>query len=338
MTIKTDILRQRFPLENGSVLDHPPVSYSTFGSLNSDKSNVVLVCHALTANSLVSEWWAGLFGSENIFNPDKDFIICLNNLGSPYGTVSPKSTNKEGQRYGLEFPDYTIRDTAKLQIAFLEQLGFDQFKMIIGGSCGGNIAQEIAYELEDNVDQLVLMCCSAHETPWVVAIHESQRIVLQSDTDFKRNADDAAKVGLKGARGFALPFYRSHPLFKTRQSEEDLDKISDFKASSYIQYQGNKFADRYDAHCYYKQLIALDTHNIGRKRGGIDLALSSISAKTLSIGFSTDLLIPVEEQKLLAKHVQHATYLEIETPCGHDAFLIETEKIKTGIMDWIKNI
>lgn len=324
--------KEPFFLESGGVLPYIDVAYSTYGQLNKDKSNVVVVCHALTANSLVHDWWNGLFGKDNVFDPEQDFIICINNLGSPYGTSSPKSIDPSSNKsYGINFPFYTIRDTARLQIKFLEQLGIHSIKMLIGGSCGGNIAQEIALMKGDQVENLVLLCCSAKETPWVIAIHESQRIALEADPTF-RTVEDGGQNGLRGARAFALPFYRSHPSFKLRQAEEDLTKVSDFKAASYIKYQGDKFVNRYDPYCYYHQLNALDTHNIGRDRETIKDALSAISAKTLCIGFDTDLLIPISEQKYLADHIPDGQYAEIHTIFGHDAFLIETHTIKDLVL------
>jgi len=273
-------------------------------------------------------------GDNKVFDPSQGLIICINNLGSPYGSSSPKSDDVSGQRYGLSFPDYTLRDTADLHIRLLDALGIQKLRLIIGGSCGGNIAQEIAIKKGEDVEQMILLCCSASETPWVISIHESQRIALQSDPTLEDAGPDAGANGLRGARAFALPFYRSHPSFQLRQSEEDVDKTGDFKASSYVRYQGDKFVDRYDAHCYYKQITALDTHNVGRHRGSVEAGLQQIKARTLAIGFNTDLLIPVIEQQTLAKHIPHASYAEIETLFGHDAFLIETDKIQSVIDHW----
>ncbi len=332
MEILTHILEEEFTLDSGETFNNIPIAYSTAGTLNEDKSKVIVACHALTANSKVDDWWKGLYGSENVFDPEKNFIICINNMGSPYGTWAPKTINPDSrQAYGIYFPFYTLRDTARLHIALLDILGITNIDLLIGGSCGGNIAQEMAYILQDKVNEMILMCCSAKETPWVISIHESQRIALHSDPTFGKDLN-GGKEGIRGARAFALPFYRSHPSFKIRQSEEDDEVYKAFKASSYVRYQGQKFVDRYDPYCYYHQLNALDTHNIGRGRGGVEEGLKAIKARTLCIGFSTDLLIPVIEQKLLAEHIPDAKYDEIETDFGHDAFLIETEAIKELVL------
>ena len=130
--------------------------------------------------------------------------------------------------------------------------------------------------------------------------------------------------------------YRTHHSFKEGQKETDVNKVDDFKASSYIDYQGDKFVDRFDAHCYYKLLSTLDTHNIGRGRGSIENALSKIKVNTIVIGFDTDMLIPVAEQKFLAEHLPNASFAEIKTLYGHDAFLIETDAIRDQIFTKIK--
>ena len=329
-------LDQPFHLEMGGQIDQPQIAYHTYGKLNEDKSNVIVVCHALTANSNPDIWWNGLYGVGDIFDWDKYFIVCANNLGSPYGTSSAASIDPEtGERFGMDFPFFTIRDTANLIIRLLEDLEIDQIKLMIGGSCGGNIAQEIAYQWTDQIENLVLLCCSPMESPWVIAIHESQRIALKSDPTLMEKHEEAGQAGLKACRAFALPFYRSHPSFRLRQTEMDPNKVDNFKASSYIEYQGQKFIDRFDAHCYYGLLNCLDTHNIGRDRESMENALSKITANTVVIGFDTDLLVPKVEQEFLAKHIPGGNYAEIETLFGHDAFLIEHEAIRNTIRKYI---
>lgn len=334
MDILHTTLDEGLDLELGGHIEKPSVAYSTIGTLSEHKDNVTLVCHALTANSQVDDWWTGLYGSGKVLDPEEDFIICINNMGSPYGTTSPKSTSPSGNRYGLDFPDYTLRDIARLHIRLLDSLGIKKLRLVIGGSCGGNIAQEIAISKGGDVEQMILMCCSVCETPWVIGIHESQRIALRSDPTLYDEGPDAGANGLRSARACAIPFYRSHASFKLRQEEQDINKTDNFKASSYVRYQGDKFVDRYDALCYYKQITALDTHNIGRGRNSIKEGLGLIKARTLCIGFSSDLLIPVVEQELLAELIPDGTYAEVETIFGHDAFLIEADKIQHVIDNW----
>lgn len=325
-------LKEPFILENGVSIDLPVIAYNTYGKLNEKRDNVIVICHALTANSDADDWWHGLFGKGDIFDWDKYFIICANNLGSPYGSSSANQINaKNEQRYGLDFPFYTIRDTALLNIKLLEHFKINKIKLLIGGSCGGNISQEIAYSWGKQIENMAIMCCSAQETPWVIAIHEAQRAVLKADPSFTENREDAGEAGLKACRAVALPMYRTATSFNLRQKEIDLDKVDDFRAASYIKYQANKFINRFNAHCYFTLLNALDTHNIGRGRGSLEMALSKITANTVVIGFDTDLLIPKIEQQFLAKHIPNAEYIEIKTMFGHDAFLIEHEDIRKSI-------
>jgi len=325
-------LDEVFELESGEKLQEPTIAYNTFGQLNDKRDNVIFICHALTANSDVDDWWHGLFGKKDIFDWDKWFIICSNNLGSPYGTSSPKQNMPHtDERYGLDFPFYTIRDTANLHIKLLDQFQISNIKLLIGGSCGGNICQEIAYAWGDRIQNMVLLCCSSRETPWTIAIHESQRITLKSDPTLKDKNLEAGQAGLKACRAVALPFYRTHASFKLRQKDISLDKVNDFRASSYIDYQGEKFVKRFDAHCYFSLLNALDTHNMGRGRDSIEQALSKITANTIVIGFDSDILIPKIEQQFLAKHIPNAEYIEIKSLFGHDAFLIEHDDIREAI-------
>ncbi len=333
-----DIYRiaEEIGLELGGTLPEAHIHFCTYGKCNKDRTNVVLVCHALTANAQVHEWWAGIFGEGRILDPTKHFIICANNLGSPYGTTSAKSINpRTGKRYGMNFPEFTIRDTAALHMRLLDHLRVKKLSFIIGGSCGGNICQEIAYLSAIPIEKMVLMCCSAQETPWAIGIHEAQRVAMEIDSTLYDNTDVAGQKGLYASRAFALSFYRSHPSIKLRQSEADHDKTTGFRAASYIRYQGEKFIDRYDAHCYYTQLKSLDTHHMGRGRESIEEALAVLRPKTLCVGFNTDLLIPVEEQRFLAAHIPQAEYVEIKTLFGHDAFLIETEQLNREIIPFL---
>jgi homoserine O-acetyltransferase len=322
-------LDKPFELESGLELPELKISYHTYGKLNDQKDNVIWVCHALTASSAVHDWWAGLFGPGNVFDPEKYFIVCANNLGSPYGSSSPEQINPEsGERYGMTFPDFTLKDTANVNLVLMRHLKIENLHLLIGGSCGGNIAMEMAVRLGTRIKNLSLLCCAARETPWTIAIHQCQRIALESDADFYINKSRTALNGLKSARAFALPFYRTSQSINSRQKEEDQNKMSDYKSASYITYQGEKFIKRFDAHCYYKLLNALDNHNLGRGHENIPLALQKIKCNTLVFGIDSDLFIPVEEQQFLAMHIPNARYLEIKSIYGHDAFLIETAQIR----------
>lgn len=325
-------LEKPFVLEQGGVIEKPAIAYNTYGRLNNNRDNVIFICHALTANSDADDWWHGLFGKGDVFDWDKYFIICVNNLGSPYGTSSPTHINPAtNEIYGMDFPFYTIRDTAKLHIQLLEHFKIEQIQLLIGGSCGGNIAQEMTVLLADKIKNLVLLCCASRESPWSIAIHEAQRLILMADDTIAQKTEAAGKKALKACRAVALPYYRTQTSFNIRQSEINLNLLSNFRASSYINYQGEKFVKRFNAQCYYTLLNALDTHNIGRHRNSIEEVLAQIKCNTVVIGFESDLLVPVNEQQFLAKHIPNAEYFEIKSIYGHDAFLIEHEYIRKAI-------
>lgn len=333
------IINKPFELESGESLPEIRIAYHTYGSLNEAKDNVIWICHALTANSAIHDWWKGLFGEGKVFDPEKYFIVCANNLGSPYGTISPDHHHPTtGVRYGMDFPEFTLKDTANLTIELMKALTIKDIHLLIGGSCGGNICLEMAIALEERIKHLALLCCSAREMPWTIAIHQSQRVALEGDSDFHMNKSGAGKEGLRAARAFALLLYRTAASMNLRQKEEDLDKLKDFKAASYINYQGEKFTKRFDAQCYYKLLNALDAHNVGRGYGSVNQALSSIRAKTLCIGIDSDIFIPIAEQQFLAENIPNAKYVEVKSIFGHDAFLIEFEQINDFVLkEFFKN-
>jgi len=314
MSIKNYKTSSPFELESGDQLPEVNVAYHTFGTLNESASNVVWVFHALSANSNVLEWWPGLFGQKNYFNPEKHFIVCANVLGSPYGTISPKD---------LDFPQFTVRDVVKLHLRLAEHLKIERISVAIGGSFGGAQALEFAYLYSGKIDRMVLLACSAKESAWGIAIHESQRIALESDPTF--GEPEGGKVGMKAARSAALLTYRTSEAFIATQTDVD-EKTDNYSASSYMQYQGEKFVKRFNALSYYFLSKCLDSHNIGRNRGGEEKALSRIEIPTLVIGIKTDALVPIALQKSLTQNLPNGIYKEIDSEYGHDGFLVETVK------------
>ena len=318
-----------FLLESGEELAKLELCYSTYGRLNETKDNVIWVVHALTANAEVDDWWAGLFGSGNIFDPERYFIICANNLGSPYGSTSPMQNNpKTGDRYGLDFPFFTIRDSARTLLELKRHLDLNGVHLLIGGSCGGNIALEFAMVLGEQLNRMVLLCCSLKEAPWTIGIHQTQRNVLLNDPEFFNKQNFVAKKSLQVSREIALPYYRTPQSINEKQKEESSKQLKDFKVISYLAHQGKKFSNRFDAQCYFVLLNTLDTHNLERGFNSMSEAVKKIQADVLVLGIDTDLLIPIQEQKDIHRHLSQSTYAEIKSIYGHDAFLIETDQIK----------
>ncbi len=327
---------ERFELESGKDLAGLRIAYHTYGTLNSDKSNVVWVCHALTANSDVFDWWKGLFGEQDIFNPKDYFIICPNTLGSPYGTTSPVSADPEtGKPYLLGFPQYTVRDMAKVHILLADHLKIEKIHMLVGGSLGGQQALEWSILQPRRIQKLVLLATNAVHSPWGIAFNESQRLALLADPSFRQQEPGGGTSGLQAARSIALLSYRGYHTYHTSQQEDTRDKTDGFKASSYQRYQGQKLVNRFDAYSYWYLTKATDSHNVGRNRKSITKALSTIKAKTLVIGISSDLLFPPSEQEFIAGNIPEASYRCIDSLYGHDGFLIETVQISKLINQFI---
>ncbi len=325
-----------FELDSGKVLPDLEIAYHTYGEINERQDNVIWIFHALTANSDAVDWWPELVGKGKAINPDEHFIICSNVLGSFYGSTGPRSMNlKTGNPYGLDFPLFTVRDVVKAQLLLADSLKIQNIKMVIGGSFGGFQALEFAFLFEGKIDHLTLVTTSAKETAWSIAIHESQRLSLTADPSFYHNDKKAGEAGMKAARGIGLLTYRTYEAYKKLQTDDD-GRLDDFSAASYIRYQGDKLANRFHAHCYWYLSKCLDTHDVGRDRGGLKKALNSIKIPTQAIGIATDRLVPTEEQKFMARHIPNAEYIELESEYGHDGFLIEGKKIGEVIQKHLK--
>lgn len=326
-----------FVLENGKRLNKFTIAYHTYGSLNEARNNVIWVCHALTANSDVQEWWPGMVGQGEMFDTSQYFIICANILGSCYGTTGPTSPNPpNGESYFDAFPLVTIRDMVNAHRLLRDHLGIASIEMLVGGSMGGYQALEWAVMEPQQIANLFLLATSAKESPWGIAIHTAQRMAIETDSTWKTKSPEAGKQGLKTARAIGMLTYRSYEAYEKTQAETDYEKVDGFKASSYIIYQGNKLANRFTAYSYWYLTKAMDTHNIARKRGSIEETLQGIQAKTLILGITSDLLCPVQEQKFLAEHIPHATFVSIPSAFGHDGFLVETEAITRALSEWWK--
>lgn len=326
-----------FELESGEHLSSIRVAYHTFGTLNTTKDNVIWVCHALTANSDVSDWWDKCFGAGKMIDPTNHFVVCANILGSNYGSTSPRSICEEtGVAYGLDFPQLTMRDIVKAHHLLVNHLGIQKIEYGIGGSCGGHQVLEMAVMYPGLVQKMVLLVTSAKETPWAIATHEAQRMSLESDPTWTDNTDKAAWQGLRSARAMALLMYRTFDSYRLRQTDTD-ERLDDFSAASYVRYQGLKLERRFYAHNYWYLLKALDTHDIGRGRGGVQQVLSNLNQPSLVISMDSDLLIPPSEQAILAEHLPYSKYVVIETMFGHDGFLIEAEKINAVFNAWKTN-
>lgn len=316
-------------LESGETLDNIELAYHQFGEINADKSNVILICHGLSASSNAQDWWPNMIGDNFCLKPSKYAIICINTIGSVYGSTGPRSINpKTGKAYGLDFPFITVKDSANAFIKCLEALQIKNLQVLIGASFGGYQALEIALSGKVSLKKLLLIATSAEESTWGRAIHSSQRLALKADSTFYNNNENAGKNGIKAARAIGMLSYRGNDGLSKAQSEEDNAVYRNFKIKSYLQYQGEKLANRFHAHAYFILSECMDSHNLSRGQNkNTASCLQSINCDCVVVGISSDILNPPQNQKYLAKHIPNARYTEINSDFGHDGFLIEHDQM-----------
>lgn len=333
------ILRYEHPfhLECGTVLPEIEIGYHTYGKLNSTGSNVVWICHALTANSDPMEWWPGLVGKGKLYDPQRHFIVCANTLGSCYGSTNPTSVNpKTGKSYGVNFPLVTIRDIVKAHQILKIELGVKSISLATGGSMGGQQILEWAIMEPNLIKKLVVIGTNAKHSPWGIAFNEAQRMAIEADPTWKEDNPDAGKSGLEAARALAMLSYRNYEAYQRTQMDDD-PGIDNFRASSYQRYQGLKLSRRFSALAYYTLSKAMDTHNLGRERGSVTDALSMIRSKSLIFGIASDFLFPISEQSFIVDHIPGAELHVIDSPFGHDGFLIEFDQISDRVLQFVGN-
>ncbi len=325
-----------FPLECGEVLAEVEIAYHTYGTLNAAKDNVVWVFHALTGNSDAADWWNGMIGEGKFFDPTEHFIVCGNMIGSHYGSTSPLSIDpKTGLCYGRSFPTITVRDVVNGFIRLAQHLDIQRVTMGIGGSMGGQQVLEWAIMQPNFFENIAVIACGVKMTPWAVALNETQRMAIEADPSVSAEnlahatRDDLLKAGAKGmeaARAIGMLSYRSYEGYNIAQVDDE-DRIDVFKVQNYQRYQAYKLRKRFNALSYISISKTMDSHNVGRDRGGIHKALSKIKSNTLIVGIQTDILFPLEEQAQIAAHIPHAKLKLIHSKFGHDGFLIEFDQM-----------
>ncbi len=319
---------QDFKLESGAVLKGFDIAYHTYGNLNKNADNVVWICHALTANSDVVDWWPGLVGAGKVVDTEKYFVVCANIIGSCYGSVGPQEVNpKTGRPYGKDFPLITIRDMVSAHILLREHLKISNIRLAIGGSLGGQQVLEWAIMEPKVLTQICVLATNAQHSPWGIAFNEAQRMAIEADPTLYEDHEAAGQAGLAAARAIAMLSYRSYMTYQSTQAEVDDRKREGFLASSYQRYQGKKLVERFNVLSYLWLSRAMDSHNLGRHRKSIPEALRTIQARALVIGIRTDVLFPIEEQAFLTTYIPRSRLEIIDSLYGHDGFLVETEVI-----------
>ncbi len=324
-------------LESGGTLPALTIAYTTYGQLNADKSNVVWVCHALTANADAADWWNGVVGPQHVIDPAKYFIVCANILGSCYGSTGPLSINPLTQQpYYHSFPLVTIRDMVQAHILLRKHLGIENIFLIMGGSMGGYQALEWCVAEKNVIRNLFLLATSPTESAWGIATHTAQRLSIEADCTWQNPSPHAGAKGLKAARAIGMLTYRNYGIMVKQQTDGDAEKLDNYKASAYIQYQGDKLVQRFNAYSYWLLTKAMDSHHLARGRGGNLLpVLQTITQRTLIVGISSDILCPLTEQQFLATHLLNAKLIEIDSDYGHDGFMVESAIISKELGKWL---
>lgn len=341
-----------FVLESGLSLAPVSVAYETYGRLNSEGTNAILVCHALTGDSHAAGvdskgrvgWWDGVIGSGKAFDTDKYFVVCSNFLGSCYGTTGPTSINPvTGSPFGKAFPAFTVRDMVRLQHRLLKHLGVHRLVTLSGGSLGGMQVLEWALMFPDFVETIIPIATSAKHSAWCIGLNEVARLAIENDQTWQHsNGHGQPEHGLALARMIAMITYRSRTSFErrfSRKRQTDGDSSDPlFEIESYLHHQGDKLVQRFDAATYVGITKAMDRHDITRGRLGLQDTLGTIKARALCIGIDSDILYPIVEQAELAAHIPNAKYAEIRAIHGHDAFLIEFDQLNQLVRDFLKEI
>ncbi|HYG67636.1 MAG TPA: homoserine O-acetyltransferase, partial [Anaeromyxobacteraceae bacterium] len=313
------------------------VGYRTWGTLDADGANAVVVCHALTGSADADLWWTRMFGPGAALDPARDFVVCSNILGSCYGTTGPTALDPATGRPWLgNFPAITVRDMVGVQRALADALGIRRIRAVIGGSLGGMQALEWALMDPERVESLVFVASSARHSAWCIGLSEAQRQAIFADPRWRDGAYDPAdppSAGLAAARMMAMCAYRSAPSFEERFARRAQDAET-FAVESYLRHQGRQLVGRFDAASYVTLTRAMDAHDVARGRGDLDDVLRSIRQPTLVVSIESDVLYPPAEQREVARLVPGARLAMIDSPHGHDAFLIDVERLSALVADF----
>ncbi|WP_440999785.1 homoserine O-acetyltransferase MetX [Fodinibius sp. SL11] len=323
---RSHTLKEPFITESGATIPKPTIAYQTWGQLNAAKDNVILVCHALTGNTSADDWFEGIFGPNKALDPREYFIMCPNVLGSCYGSSGPTSINPDtGKPYQANFPEVTIRDIVRLQQQLFDELNISGIELIIGGSMGGMQALEWCI-MDDRPKSAVLIGMGAKHRPWAIGISHTQRQAIYNDPNWNDgfySEEHPPKKGLALARMIAMNSYRHPSDFDQKFGRRLQDGQSNYEVESYLNYQGEKLVERFDAVSYVRLTKAMDSHDIRRSRPRIKETLAGLTIPVKVVGIDSDMLYPPGECHELAELLPNACYVEISSPHGHDAFLIE---------------
>ena len=353
---------RRFVLEGGGSLENAQIAYETWGTLNPDRSNAILVCHALTGDSHAAGragtghaapgWWDSLIGPGRPIDTDRYFVVCSNVLGGCQGSTGPASIDPStGKHYGPTFPLVSIRDMVRAQALVADSLGIDHWNSVVGGSMGGMQVLEWAVMYPDRVGSIVVASSTAAASAQQIAWSHIGRSVIEADPGFNGGdyydlpADQGPRRGLELARQIAQVTYRSDEVYTERFGRNlvhnlDFEATRLFDVESYLEYHGRKLVDRFDANSYLRLNRAMDFHDLGRGRGGVGEALGRIKAPVLTVSVRSDSLYPPVQQIDLHEGIiaggGTSTFVDLDSPHGHDGFLIEVVKLGPVIREFLE--
>jgi homoserine O-acetyltransferase len=353
-----------FVLEGGGTLEDVAIAFETWGELNGDASNAVLVCHALTGDSHAHGelepghptpgWWNDVIGPGKAIDTDRFFVVCANVPGGCQGSTGPASLRPgttDRTPYGASFPVISVRDMVRSQVAVANELGIRQWLAVVGGSLGGMQVLEWGVMFPERTRSLVALSTAVAASAQQIAWWSTGRRAIHLDPRW-RNGDyydaepgDGPSEGLSIARMISQITFRSDDVFTERFGREVVEPLDGFalwqrfQVERYLQYHGDKLARRFDANSYLILTKAMDLHDIARGRGGLEAATARITSPTLVFGISSDILYPPYQQRqivdLLATHGTPAEYIEIDSPHGHDGFLIEPDAIGPPMAEFL---
>ncbi|WP_252260589.1 homoserine O-acetyltransferase MetX [Erythrobacter aurantius] len=352
---------QALPLDSGQALEGAQLAYETYGNLAADKSNAILICHALTGDQYVASehpitgkpgWWERMVGPGKPIDTDRYFVICANVIGSCMGSTGPASISSDGQPYAMRFPVITIRDMVRGLVALLDGLGVDRLHAVVGGSMGGMQALSLAANWPERAARVLVIASTARHSAQNIAFHEVGRQAIMADpawADGDYYASDARPDnGLAVARMAAHITYLSEEglteKFGRRLQDRDAKSFgfdADFQVESYLRYQGSGFTQRFDANSYLYITRAMDYFDLAEEHGGkLADAFADSRARFCLVSFDTDWLYPTAE----SRHIVHAlnatgakvSFVELSAPHGHDSFLLEHEQLDRVVKGFVE--
>ncbi|NEK85908.1 homoserine O-acetyltransferase [Blastococcus saxobsidens] len=327
-----------FPLERGGSLPGIRVAYETWGTLAPDASNAVLVEHALTGDSHVvgdagpghatAGWWSGLVGPGEALDTDRWFVVCANVLGGCQGTTGPSSRAPDGGHWGARFPEVTVGDQVRVEVALADALGIDRWAAVVGGSMGGMRALEWAVAEPERVDALFFLASAAVASADQIGTQTTQQAAVRADPRWRGGdypLDDPPVDGLGVARRIAHLTYRSGLELEARFGST-VQADGRYAVASYLDHHADKLSGRFDAGSYVVLTEAMNSWDVGRGRGGVEAALAGVTTRALVAGVDTDRLYPPEQQQRVADALGVPLRL-ISSPYGHDGFLLEADAV-----------